>query len=194
LAMLLPGLADSNLWAFAPATLVVFATGILIFRGTYQGPSLESNKKSLFPPRQLQKIRYEPESEFALLPLNFTVDHTAQYPQVEVLFHVVSFLPRPIRLTEVELSLRLYNRPALEDITFRQKDFQIDPKDCEVIMCRRQLTDAERTALPPWQSGRVNNASYQLSAKATDGQRTFSFGPVSSRSIDGWVNVPSKTA
>lgn len=189
LAKLLPGLSENALWAFTPATLVVAASAVLIFRGMHPKSSEKTDgSRSLLPPRLSTKIRYGPKSEFALLPLQFSVDLAAQYPQVEVRFHAVNFLPHPLRLTEVDLSLQLYNRPALEDLTFRQRDIQLDPKDYEVVICRRQLTDAERVALP-WQSGRVSGASYQLSAKATDGESIFSFGPVSSMVIEGWINA-----
>jgi len=192
LAKLSPGLAESSLWAFAPSMLVVVATVILVFRGTYQGLSSKADEtKSLLPPRPFPKIRYEPGSDFAFLPVHFTVELAAQFPHIEVRFFAVSFLPRPIKLTEVDLSLQLYSAAALEDITFRQKDWLVDPKDYEVVFCRRNLTDLERTTLP-WQTGRVT-AAFQLSAKATDGNKTLSYGPVSSRVIEGWVNVPMKS-
>src|SRR6266568_4412238 len=145
LAKLLPGLAESSLWAFAPSMLVVVATVILVFRGTYQGLSPKADEtKSLLPPRPFPKIRYEPGSDFAFLPVHFTVELAAQFPHIEVRFFAVSFLPRPIKLTEVDLSLQLYSAAALEDITFRQKDWLVDPKDYEVVFCRRNLTDLER--------------------------------------------------
>jgi hypothetical protein len=189
LANRLPGLVESPLWAFTPAILVVIATTLLIFRGR-QGETTQKTDVTQrgLPLRAFPKIRYEPETDFALLPQHFTVDLAAQFPHIEVCFFAVSFLPRPIKLTDVDLSLQLYGAAALEDIKFRQKDWQVNPKECELVTCRRNLTDLERTKLP-WQTGRVT-AAFQLSAKATDGDKTLSYGPVSSKVIEGWVNVP----
>src|SRR6266853_3103003 len=195
LTKLLPGLAESNLWAFTPGMLVIVATVVLMFRGTHrQGASRKSDEtKSFLPPNKFPKIRYESEWDFTLLPLQFTVDLAATYPQVEVSFYALSFLARPIKLTDVDLSLHLSSRPALEDITFRQKDIQVDPRDYAVIFCRRQLTNAECTSPPAWKSGR-ESASFTLSAKATDGVNTIPYGPVAAKVIEGWVNAPPRNA
>src|SRR5690242_1235947 len=73
-------------------------------------------------------LRREPVSEFAILPQHFRVDLAAHFPNIEVSFYVVSFLSRPIKLTEIDLSVRLYGAPPLEDIRLRHKDWEIPPK------------------------------------------------------------------
>jgi hypothetical protein len=176
-------------WVYLPPVLMLVTFGVILFRLFENAPRKTNGiATSGLRPRAFPKHRYEPESDFALLPQHFTVDLAAQFPHIEVCFFAVSFLPRPIKLTEVDLSLQLYGAAALEDIRFRQKDWQVDPKDYEVVTCRRNLTDLERTNLP-WQTGRVT-AAFQLSAKATDGDKTLSYGPVSSKVIEGWVSVP----
>ena len=177
-------------WAYLPPVLILITFGVILFRQFEKVPRKADEASIDLPLRAFPKVRYKPESDFALLPQHFTVDLVAQFPHIEVRFFAVSFLPRSIKLIEVNLSLQLYSVAPLEDITFRQKDSQVDPKSYEVVTCRRNLTDPERTTLP-WQTGRVT-ASFQLSAKATDGNKTLSYGPVSSMVIDGWVNVPAK--
>lgn len=189
-AKLLPGLASSNVWAFAPGVLVIVATMIWLLRGKQQPQSKSKveEPRGLLPPRQFSKIRSVPQSQFALLPISFTVDLLSQLPIVEVRFYVVSYLPRSIMLTEVELSLLLSGISLMEDIPLRQIDLRIDPSEYEVITCRRQLTNAERDAVS-WKAGRLPNSSFMLSAKATDGEQKFSYGPVSAIVIEGWVNA-----
>lgn len=179
------------------ATFVLHLLGILErlaawFRKAWRAlrssaPAAHVTRNTRLPPRT---VRYEPEWHFALLPQHFMVDFGAQFPYIEVTFFAVSFLPRPIQLTEVDLSLQLSGMATIEDIPFRQKDWQVDPKTIDVVFCRRNLTDLERTKLP-WQTGRLMGA-YQLSAKATDGEQKFSYGPVSSKYIEGWVNLPTQ--
>lgn len=189
IAKFLPGLVSSAFWAFAPGLLVIIATMILLVRGRQQQPEPKMEEtKSLLPPRQFPKVRYLPDAHFALLPIYFTVDVLSQLPIVDVRFYVISYLPRPLLLTEVDLSLQLSGTPSLEDIPLRQKDWRIDPNDYEVISCRRQLTNAERDAVP-WKAGRLPSSSFTLSAKATDGEQNFSYGPVSAMVIEGWINA-----
>jgi hypothetical protein len=194
-ATFLPGPVDSVAWSFAPFVLILVATIILLVRAflptSHAWQTVKEETLSLLPPREVPRVRFVSESEFAVLPLHFSVDLTAQIPTVEVRLYVVSFLPRPIQLTNIELSLQVSSMPAIEDITFRQKDLRVDPKEYEVVICRRQLTNAERD-MPTWRDGRTSGSSFSLTARATDGEKPFTYGPVSSMVIEGWINKPAK--
>jgi len=181
-------------WPYLPVPLLVIFLGVILIRSLERNvPPLPRRAQdvevaeSLLPPRPFPKIRYQPESEFFLLPLYFRVDASAQIPSVELRFYVVNYLSRPILLSEINVSLQVSGLPPLEDIPLRQKDFRIEPKEYEVITLSRQLTNAEREL--SWKSGRVPSASFALSARATDGAQSFAYGPVSSMVIEGWISA-----
>lgn len=184
-------------WPYLPVPLALCVLGVIAVR------SLESNEpkappppadaeedqtKSLLPPPVFPQQRYHPSGEFIVLPLYVTVNLLSQPPEVEARFYVCPFLPRRLKLVDIELSVRVNSLPNLEDVTFRQKEHVIEPKDYAVVICRRQLTDAEFAYA--WQSGRASNADFHLRAIATDGAKTFIYGPVSSMTIEAWVNGP----
>lgn len=190
----LPRFMGSDAWRAAPL-FFLFAALVLYLRKQNEGhrASLRhlTASPNLLPPRDIPKVRYRPDFEFALLPIYFQVDLTKQIPSVEVRFYAVSYLPRPILLSDLSLSLQVASLPSIEDIPLRQKDWRVEPKEEEVIVCSRQLTNAEREL--PWTDGRVSGCSFTLKAHAIDGQQKFAYGPVGSMAIDGWVQVPWKS-
>lgn len=181
-------------WPYLPVPLLLFLFGVIAIRSlerkTPQPPQQTQNAdeaKSLLPPRAFPKQRFHAPTDFFVLPRSVTVELLGQPPEVQAQFYVVSFVPRPIKLIDVELSVRVNSLPRLDDVTCRQKDLLIDPKEYEVIVCRRQLTNAESGY--QWKAGRASNADFQLTAKATDGEKTFTYGPVADMVIEGWVNA-----
>jgi len=184
LANLVPGMLDSAFMAYSPLALLgVFIIAVVARTGVPVTP------EAVITPDKMGKIRLAGTSVFQLVPQHFTVELAAQLPYVEARFFVVNFLPRHIVLTHSKLSLQLYGAPALELIPLSQDDLVINPHEAPIIVCRRNLSDAERNNLP-WRAGR-NSASFELLAKAQDGDTSLSYGPVSSMAIDGWVNVPT---
>ncbi len=142
--------------------------------------------KSAAVPLPPQRFPLEPLSQFKLLPQHYSVELSAQLPYVEASFFVVNFLSRAITLTEVKLSLRLLGASPIEAIPLVLHDFRIEPKDTPIVVCRRNLSDSELRNLP-WRAGR-ESGSFELVAKAMDDNKTLSYGPVSSRFIEGWIN------
>jgi len=188
LAGYMPHFMDTDIWRLAPLLFLLGAATLYVWRNGRQVASIKLDEaKSLLPPRQFPKVQYMPESDFALLPLHFRVDASAQIPTVEVRFYVVNYLSRPILLSEVNLSLQVSGLPSLEDIPLRQKDFRVEPREHVVVTLSRQLTNAEREL--GWKNGRVPSASFALLARATDGAQSFAFGPVSSMVIEGWISA-----
>jgi hypothetical protein len=188
LAEYMPHFMETALWRITPLLMLLGAAILYVRRDRQHGTAIKRDEaKSLLAPRQFPKQRYHPPTEFLVLPLNLTVDLLGQPPEVQARFYVFSSLARPIKLIDVELSVRVNSLPNLEDVTCRQKDLLIDPKDYEVIVCRRQLTNAECGY--SWKAGRASNADFHLTARATDGERTLTYGPISSMVIEGWVNA-----
>lgn len=183
----LPRFLRSTYWGYVPLLLLVAAVGIHVVRVGFMGAGAAPKADETHPlsPRWSQS---EPPAEFKLLPIHYKVDFTQTLPDVEVGLYAVHFLSQPLTLTKVTLSLRLFGH-ALEDITFRNEDLEVYPKEARVVFCRRHLTDAERTALP-WRAGR-ETGSFDLSAKATHGGQTYSY-KTNAHVIEGWVNVPPR--
>ncbi len=147
-------------------------------RGTSPAASL--------PAQSFPGFSDEPASEFKLLPQQFSVELSAQLPYVEARFFVVSFLPRPITLTDVKLSIRLFGASPIEAIPLRTHEWQVDPRDAPLVVCQRNLSDSELRNLP-WRAGR-ESGSFELVAKAMDGKKVLTYGPVSARVIEGWIS------
>lgn len=187
LASNMSGLLDSAVWAYLPLVLIVVFVIAAVMHSRAQ---IAPKPKEAFTPDELEQLRYAGRPVFRLVPQYFTVELVAQLPYVEARFFVVNFLPRPTILTQAKFSLQLYSAPALEMIPLSQDDLLLHPHEALIVTFRRNLSDSELRALP-WQAGRTS-ASFQLSAKAQDGDKAHSYGPVSSMVIDGWVNVPLK--
>jgi hypothetical protein len=137
------------------------------------------------------QIVNDPPADFRLLPVHYSVDLAVPLPYVQASFYAVSFLPHGINLTQAKLSLRLFGAAAIEAIPPLAEDFPIDAKYAPIVVFRRNLTDSEIRNLP-WRAGQ-ETGSFELSAKATDGEKTFTYGPVSSMVIEGWVKMPTPT-
>jgi hypothetical protein len=130
-----------------------------------------------------QIVKDEP-ADFRLLPIQYSVDLTAPLPYVQALFYAVNFLPQGITLTRAKLSLRLFGAAPLEAIDLVNEDFPMDAKFARIVVFRRNLTDPEIRNLP-WRVGQ-EAGSFELSAKATDGDESFSY-VVNSQAIEGSV-------
>lgn len=140
------------------------------------------------PSQPFVGFQREPDSDFKLLPQQFSVELSAQLPYIELRFFAVNFLSRPITLNEVRLSVRLLGASPIEAIPLIQHDWRIEPKDSPIVVCRRNLWDTELKNLP-WRTGH-ESGSFELVAKATAGKKMLTYGPVSSRVIEGWINGP----
>ncbi len=144
----LPHFLGSSFWGYLPLLLLVIAVGIHIIRIALKvGPKRDET------PQFLTGFQSEPPSEFKLLPIHYTVNLAATLPDVEVHLYVVNFLSRPLTLSKVALSLRLFSSPALEDITFRNEDFEFHPP----LDLSARATDGKQTY------------SYRVGAYAIDG-------------------------
>lgn len=125
---------------------------------------------------------------FEIKPISFRLDITQAIPSVEVRFYAINHLSRALTLNEVKVTqLQLYGGPAIEQIPLLQ-EFTLQPKNTVMIVCRRNLLDSESRAVTGKNS--FENASFSLVARAKDGRREYTYGPVASMSIDGWINQP----
>ncbi len=159
-------------WPYLASVLLLIPLGVIVYRLKDKAPAkVATAQRPTRPIVEPFQIAFEPPSDFKLLPQQYSVELAAQLPYVEVCFFVV-----------------LFGAAALESIPLLQDDFQVHPKDAPMVFCRRNLTDSEIRNLP-WRAGR-GSGSFELLAKATDGDKTLSYGPVSSMAIDGWVNAP----
>jgi hypothetical protein len=183
----LPRFLAGTHWGYVPLLLLVAAVGIHVVRINFWGAGTAA-KANETPPMSAGWPQSEPPSEFKLLPIRYKVDFAQTLPDVEVSIYAIHFLSQPLTLAKVTLTLRLFGH-ALEDITFRDEDLEVYPKEARVVFCRRHLTDAERTGLP-WRAGR-ETGSFDLSAKATRGGQTYSY-KTNAHVIEGWVNMPPR--
>lgn len=178
-----------------PLVLVGFV--LLFVRAKARPEKAEAGSKRASTPENWPQIvgpfsLPEPTFDFKLLPVSFVVDLTAPLPCVEARFYAVNFLDYRITLQHTRFTLRVGSAPPLEEIPLVAHELTLDPKVSPMVTFRRNLSDAETRNLP-WRDGR-QNASFELYAKATAGDKTHSYGPVGSMSIDGWVNKPAEPA
>ena len=191
LAAEMPALLRSSIWPYTPLALLLIAFGVAFFRAREKSMPMKGDEMRMgVSPRMVGpfQISHEPPSNIRLLPLNFTINFAAPLPYVEVCFYVVHFVPRALVLTQVKLSLRVQSAPAIELIPLVQDDIRIEPNSTPIVTCRRNLTDSELRVLPK-KTGR-ESASFELFAKAADGDKTLTYGPVGSMVIEGWVSAP----
>ena len=178
-------------WPYLASVLLLVPFGVIVYRLKGKAPMSAAEEQTPLSFRLFQ-YAHEPPSDFKFLPQRYSVELAATLPYVEVCFFVVSFVPRTIALSQTKLSLRLFGSVPLESIPLLQDDFEVHPKATPIVVCRRNLTDSEIHNLP-WSAGHTSG-SFELLAKARDGDKTLSYGPVSSMVIDGWVNMPPKKA
>lgn len=133
------------------------------------------------PPRK-------PPQDFEVQPVTFAINLTHAVPYVEVSFYAINHRNRTIVLHELKISsLRISGGPDLEQIPLLQ-EFPIPPKNSFKVFCRRNLLDSEVRAIAANTS--PEPASFALVARAKDGWREYTYGPVSSKWIEGWINRP----
>lgn len=188
LASKLPDFLGSSLWAYMPLVLVLITLLAILVRAKLNSRSAVMEREFGLPVNAAFQMAFESPSEFKLLPQHYTVDLTAQLPFVEARFFVVSFLEQPIVLTHVKLTIRVLSASPLEAIPLMQDDFRVQPKSAPIVVFRRNLTDPEIRNLP-WRGG-WESGSFELLAKATTGDKTLMYGPVSAMVIEGLVRVP----
>jgi hypothetical protein len=178
-----PEFFGSAWWSYAPSILLSIGFGRVAYRKFHKAEKATQKPRTALG---MFQTTFEPPSDFKLLPQQYWVDLSAPLPYVEARFFVVNYLPRAITLTQVRLSLRLFAAVPIEAIPLVNEDFEVQPKDASLIFCRRNLTDSELSNLP-WRAGR-DSGSFELRAKANDGDNVLSYAPMGALVIDGWVN------
>jgi hypothetical protein len=177
-------------WVYLPPALILVTFGVILYRQFEKPRQTPYEVRSTVRSHLFPHVQFEPPSDFKLLPQQYVAELTAQLPYIEARFFVVSFLSSPIILDEVKLSLRLFGSVPLESIPLIHHEWQVEPKDAPIVVCRRNLTDSELRNLP-WTAGR-ESGSFELFAKARHNDRTITYGPISSMVIEGWVNLRKK--
>jgi hypothetical protein len=187
-------------WAYLPLALMLITFAVILYRLFAEPrPVGEIQHSEGAPARPVLRgpivgpfqIVNDPPAEFRLLPIHYSVDLAVPLPYVQAMFYGVNFLVAPITLTHARFSLRLFGAAPLEAIPLINEDFVIDSKFAPIVVFRRNLTDSEIRNLP-WRPGR-ETASFELSAKATTGERTLAY-VVRAMVMEGWVNGPPHPA
>jgi len=138
--------------------------------------------------RKLTEPFSSPFHDIEMLPRGYRIDLLQQVPFVEVEFYAINYLKKPITLFEATIAkLQFSGGPAIESIPL-SREITIPAHNTWPVSCRRILHDSEARAL----SGdlKLRSASYEMAAKARHGRHQYTFGPVSSRVIDGEIIRP----
>ena len=132
---------------------------------------------------------YSEPSEFELKPVHVRIDLLPLIPYVELRFYAINYTTRPLILlragTQIE---RLILGHTVDTIPLLQ-DYRMSPRGSSLIFFRRNLLDSEARVFREGRYYAMQSASYQLVASARYKNKQYSYGPVSSRSIDGWINM-----
>ena len=128
---------------------------------------------------------------FELRPISFMVDLVQSVPFVELRYYAINHLNRQLTLTEAKVTqFRLSGGMSIEQIPIVQ-EFSVLPRTSFVVYFRRNLIDSEARVLMQEKIPLPGNGSFSLTAKAKCGRREYTYGPVSSMWIEGWVNKPT---
>jgi len=127
---------------------------------------------------------------FELCPISFMIDLTQTVPNVEARFYAINYLDRKLILSAAP-AMRLYlsTGPSLDPIPLVQ-EFQLAPKSSFMVFYRRNLLDSEARAISQEKRPYPLTASFSMIARAKSGRREYTYGPVSSMWIEGWINKP----
>ena len=116
------------------------------------------------------------------------IDLVKDVPCVEVSYYAVNYRKHTIKLTEVKITqLRISSVSHIEQILLNQ-EYSLAPKKSLMVFCRRSLLDSEARIFSQENNQYPINASFSLVAKARSGRHEYTYGPVSSKWIGGWVN------
>lgn len=139
-------------------------------------------------PRKPDQSPLESPQDFEVLPVTFNIYLTHAVPYVELSLYAINHRRRALMLHELKITaLRISGGPNLEQIPLIQ-EFKIPPKNSFRVYCRRSLLDSEvRAVMANTSSG---SASFSLIARAKDGLREYTYGPVSARWVEGWIDCP----
>ena len=141
-------------------------------------------------------MRYRPSGlrthdgphDFELQPISFMIDLAKDVPFVQVSYYAVNYRKHTIKLTEVKITqLRMSSGPTIEQISLIQ-EYPLAPKKSRMVFCRRSLLGSEVRIAAQENNQYPLNASFSLVAKARCGRHEYTYGPVSSKWIEGWVN------
>ena len=141
--------------------------------------------------KPVQSPRHEPPRDFEVMPVTFMIDLTRDLPYVEVSYYAINHRSCVLTLHELKVTqLRLSGGPVIEQIPLLQ-EFSLPPKNTLKVFCRRNLIDSETRAIAAIAGkNSFENASFALVARAKDGRREYTYGPVDSKWIEGWINRP----
>ena len=130
--------------------------------------------------------RHEPAHDFEIRPVTFSIDLLQAIPSVELRYYAINHLSCDLMLHEIKITrFQLSGGPTIEQIPLLQ-DFLIPPKNTVMVVCRRNLLDSEARAVVGTISSKVG--SFSLVARAKHGRREYTYGPVTSIWIEGWIN------
>lgn len=129
--------------------------------------------------------------KFELRPISFMVDLVQTVPFVELRYYAINHLNRKLTVTEAKVTqFRTSGGMHIEHIPMVQ-EFPVAPRTSFMVFFRRNLMDSEARALMLEKTPLPANGSFSLTAKAKCGRREYTYGPVSSMWIEGWVNKPT---
>jgi hypothetical protein len=129
--------------------------------------------------------------DFELCPISFMIDLVQTVPSVELRYYAINYLDRELILsTASTVQFRLSAVPALDPIPLIQ-EFRLAPLSSNMVFYRRNLLDAEARAISQEKNHHPLTASFSMTARARSGRREYTYGPVASKWIEGWVkNMP----
>ena len=129
--------------------------------------------------------------KFELRPISFMIDLVQTVPFVELRYYAINHLNRQLTLTEAKVTqFRLSGGIPIDQIPMVQ-EFSVAPRTSVMVFFRRNLLDSEARALMLERTPLPGNGSFSLTAKAKCGRREYTYGPVNSMWIEGWVNKPT---
>jgi hypothetical protein len=142
---------------------------------------IQRKKGPLFP-------NYDVRDDFELKPIKVRIDLLAAVPYIELDFYAVNYHKRQLKLTTEGTEIENLTCGSMVDKIPLYQEYILAPKSTSLVIFRRKLLDSEARVLEQMQLYNPVSASFSLHAQAKHKRKEYVYGPVSSRSIDGWVN------
>lgn len=137
--------------------------------------------KSFFSP-------YDEHHDFQLRPISVRIDLLNPVPYIELKYYAINYLKRQLTLITSDTQVTGLDCGTHIDQIPLYQEYALAPRQSSLVIFRRKLLDSEVRVLLQVQLQNPLSASFSLTAKAKYHRKEYVYGPISSQTIDGWVN------
>lgn len=131
---------------------------------------------------------YDERHDFELRPISVRIDLLNPVPYIELKYYAINYLKRQLTLITPDTQVTGLDCGTHIDQIPLYQEYALSPRSSSLVIFRRKLLDSEARVLLQIQLQNPLSASFSLTAKAKYCRKEYVYGPVASKTIDGWVH------